>query len=405
MPLVKEKICVIGLGYIGLPTACLFAQAGFQVLGVDINPEIVEGVNAGHSHLALEPDLSKILADVVKQGRLKASSQPQSADLFLICVPTPFKDDHEADLTYIEAAVASILPRLQKGNAVVLESTSPPGTTEKLIADKIRAKNFKIGQDVFVAYCPERVMPGRILQELRRNARVVGGVTPACAEQIVSFYRKIVDAEVMVTRAKVAEVVKLVENSYRDVSIAFANEVSMLCDRLGIPHREVIALANHHPRVKILSPGPGVGGHCIAVDPWFLVEAAPLQTRLIRAAREVNIAKTQFVIHAIHQMVNERFKATGTFQRIYLFGMTYKADVADFRESPAIEIYHGLAKELGHMAKVWVVDPHLRTAADWAQIPSAPLAEVPLEGENILRIRLVAHKEFANLSFAMDFSC
>lgn len=401
----RANICVLGLGYIGLPTACLFAQAGFQVLGVDINPDIVAGVNAGDSHLALEPDLNEVLAEVVKQKRLKASLKPNRADLFLICVPTPFGEGHLADLTYVEAAVNSLLPFIEKGNTLVLESTSPPGTTQKVLAQTLQKKNFRVGHDVFVAYCPERVLPGKIMRELKCNARIVGGVTPSCTKKAASFYKEIVDAEVVETTAEVAEAVKLIENSFRDVNIAFANEVSMLCDHLGIPYREVIKLANHHPRVNILSPGPGVGGHCIAVDPWFLVEAAPTETALIRTAREVNLKKTGYVVEAIHSEVSRRFQKTNVFQKIYLFGMAYKPDVADFRESPAIDIYHALTKTLGNMAQVYVVDPHLsQTASIPEQLPAVLLGQIPQQSENVLTICLVAHQAFEGISFTMDFS-
>ncbi|OGQ46272.1 MAG: hypothetical protein A3H42_04420 [Deltaproteobacteria bacterium RIFCSPLOWO2_02_FULL_46_8] len=402
----EQRICVIGLGYIGLPTACLFAQAGFRVFGVDINPEIVKNVNVGDSHLTNEPNLSDALKEVVRAGRLTASIKPDVADCFFICVPTPFKEDHLSDLTYVETAIQSILPFLKKGDTVILESTSPPGTTATIIGDAIRTKNFKIGEDIFVAYCPERVMPGKILRELKTNSRIIGGLTPDCAKKARQFYHKIVDAKIFETSARVAEVVKLVENSYRDVNVAFANEISMLCAHLDIPHAEVIQLANHHPRVDILTPGPGVGGHCIAVDPWFLVEAAPKQTTLIRAARRVNLEKTHYVVNAIHAKVSQRFKETGIFQRIYLFGMTYKADVADFRESPAIEIYHALAKEFGKMARVFVVDPFLTEREDFSpeKLPAVALTKIPEEGKDVIHVRLVAHKEFANLSFTMDFS-
>ncbi|MBI4125612.1 MAG: nucleotide sugar dehydrogenase [Deltaproteobacteria bacterium] len=402
----KTNICVLGLGYIGLPTACLFAQAGFQVLGVDINPEVVEGVNAGDSHLDLEPDLSEALAGVVREGRLQAACKPVPADLFLICVPTPFKEEHQADLTYIEAALDSILPFIRPGNTIVLESTSPPGTTEKVVAGALKTKGFTAGKDCFVAYCPERVLPGKIMRELKVNARIVGGVTPACGRQASQFYKKIVDAEVMETTARTAEVVKLVENSFRDVNIAFANEISMFCDRLQVSHREVIRLANHHPRVNILTPGPGVGGHCIAVDPWFLVEALPEQTALIRTARNVNLSKTRYVISTIHRNVNERFKATGLFQKVYLFGMTYKADVADFRESPSIDIYHGLVKELGKMAHLYVVDPYLDEGGYGLseRLPAVPLDQVPSMAASILWVQLTAHRSFQGLNFTLNFS-
>lgn len=404
----SHQICVVGMGYIGLPTAILFADKGFQVHGVDVNPQVVGLLSRGATHILNEPDLKEMLKDSVDSGRLTVGFDPVPADLFLICVPTPFKEEHRADLSYVEAAMRSVLPCVRKGNSLVLESTSPPGTTEKVIAGLLREKGFEIGKDVYVAYCPERVIPGNIMQELRSNDRTVGGVTPACAKHIGSFYREMIQGEVMETSAGVAEVVKLVENSFRDVNIAFANEMAMMCADIGVDHKEVIRLANHHPRVKVLTPGPGVGGHCIAVDPWFLVEVAPLHTRLIRTGREVNLGRTRFVIDAILKEVSSRFKRTNRFQEVFLFGMTYKPNVSDFRESPAIEIYHALEKELGNMAKVSVVDPFIVVEGK-TMMESVEGAVVSLEvalgkKEGGLKVLLVPHHEFRSLGFDLDFS-
>lgn len=399
----QQKVCILGLGYIGLPTACLFAKSGFQVLGVDVNPTVVKSLQSGKAHLVNEPDLDVVLAAAVQSGKLHVDNKPAPADFFIICVPTPFKADYAADLTYVEAAMQSILPHVRKGSTIALESTSPPGTTRQVVAKALEEKGFVVGKDVFVGYCPERVLPGQILKELTGNPRIVGGITAACASRISAFYKEVVDAPVHETAVDVAEMVKLVENSFRDVNIAFANEISMMCGHLGVDHKEVIRFANGHPRVKILSPGPGVGGHCIAVDPWFLVKAAPEQTPLIRTAREVNLKKTEFVVERIKESISDRFKETNTFQKVYLYGMTYKPNVADFRESPALEIYHLLSKELGNMAEIIAVDPYFDDSTRKG-ISTLPLHQASTDGKNIFSVRLVAHNEFNALKFSADFS-
>ncbi len=411
----SKKVCVIGLGYIGLPTACIFADAGFNVHGVDINPAVLNSLKEGQCHLKDEPDLDKILKRTVDSGHFHVSEKPIEADLYLICVPTPFKKDinkdsgagdWKADLTYVESAVLSLKQYLKKGACVVLESTSPPSTTNKILADQFKDWGFNVGDDIYVAYCPERVLPGKILYELTNNSRTIGGITKKCSQVASDYYKTFVKGEVILTTARVAETVKLVENSFRDVNIAFANEVSMFCDSLDIPHDEVIKLANQHPRVNILAPGPGVGGHCIAVDPWFLVEAAPDHTPLIKTAREVNTRKPRFVCQKIKEAINKKFKDTGSFQTVYLFGMSYKANVGDFRESPSIEIYHSLARDLGKMAKVIVVDPYLSMADDSVRLSLQSVAQstVPGEDESNLHVRLVPHREFSKQKFTLDFS-
>ena len=266
----ETQVCVIGLGYIGLPTASVLATKGFHVYGMDVRADVVDTINDGRIHIE-EPDLDIVVRSAVNSGQLKAGYEPQAADIFILCVPTPIRPDHSPDLSYVEQASQAIRPYVQPGNLIILESTSPPQTTEQIVVPNAIPPELKVGEDVFVAHCPERVLPGRILLEVVQNDRVVGGVTPNCTEKAKTFYESFVNGNVLATSAIAAEVTKLVENSYRDVNIAFANELSVLSDRLGIDPWEIIELANRHPRVNILSPGPGVGGHCISVDPWFLV--------------------------------------------------------------------------------------------------------------------------------------
>ncbi len=393
-----QKISVIGLGYIGLPTATLFANAGLAVHGVDVTQNIIDAVNAGHAHFG-EPKLDDILGAVVSAGRLKASLTPEPADVFILAVPTPFKDNHEPDLAFVEAAAKEIAPVLAKGNLVILESTSPVGTTE-LVRDLLAAvrPDLKFPGDgvtspnVHLAYCPERVLPGRILEELVSNARVIGGLTPACAELAVKLYRTIVKGECRVTNARTAEMAKLSENSFRDVNIAFANELSVICDKLGINVWELISIANLHPRVKILEPGPGVGGHCIAVDPWFIVSKTPQEARLIRTARIVNDDKPQFVVSKIETAAG-KLRAHPT---IACFGLSFKPDVDDLRESPAIEIVQILVKK--DIGRVVVVEPHVKTLPPSLASLGVKLTDTAeaIRSADIL-VFLVDHKEFRGL--------
>ncbi len=328
----ETSISVIGLGYIGLPTASILATKGFRVSGTDVRPDVVRTINQGNIHID-EPDLDILVRSAVNSGQLRAYDEPQAADVFILCVPTPIKPDHSPDLSYIEQACRAIRPKVKGGNLVILESTSPPRTTESIVVRDAIPEALEVGKDVFVAHCPERVLPGRILLEVVQNDRVVGGITPRCSEQAQKFYESFVNGQVFATNALSAETTKLVENSYRDVNIAFANELSILCDRLGIDVWEIIRLANRHPRVDILSPGPGVGGHCISVDPWFLVHADPDFTPLIRTAREVNNAKPDYIVARIKDLARQF--AT---PKIGCLGLTYKADVDDLRESPSLEI-------------------------------------------------------------------
>lgn len=348
----NKSVCVVGLGYIGLPTASLLATKGFKVTGVDISPKVVDTINRGEIHI-VEPDLDILVKSAVNSGNLTASLVPVPADVFIIAVPTPFKDGRKPDLTYVREASAAIAPFIEEGNLVILESTSPPGTTEEVVAAELEAAGLAIGEKVFIAHCPERVLPGRILIELIENDRVVGGIDEVSTQVAVDFYEGFVQGEVLATNAKTAELVKLTENSYRDVNIAFANEISMISEQEAINTWEVIELANRHPRVNILSPGPGVGGHCIAVDPWFIVDRAPEHSHLIRTAREVNDAKPEWVLDRVRRCARKLVDPV-----IGCLGLTFKADVDDMRESPAYGIVKRLAEE--KLGTLLVCEPNLQ---------------------------------------------
>ncbi len=391
-----RKICVLGLGYIGLPTASTFAANGLQVLGVDINPRIIESLGRGQPHIH-EPGLRTVVEAALKSGNLSVAAGPDEADAFLIAVPTPFYEDKFgqykdqqyklADLRAVTAAAEAIVPFLRKGNLVVLESTSPPRTTTDLVAPILSRSGLEAGRDFHLAYSPERVLPGQILRELIENARVIGGVTPESARAGADLYSIFVKGEIVLTDATTAEMVKLMENTYRDVNIAIANEFSRLADKFGVDAWEAIALANRHPRVKILSPGPGVGGHCISVDPWFFVEAAPELTPLIYRARQVNDAQPHFVVDLVrHSLGDLRNK------NIAALGLAYKPDVDDLRESPAVEVVH-LLQAAGARVKAW--EPFKPDAG----LPGVDMAEgldAALEGADALLL-LVRHTDFVNL--------
>jgi UDP-N-acetyl-D-mannosaminuronic acid dehydrogenase len=353
-----ETISVVGLGYIGLPTAAMFASRKRKVIGLDVNQKAVDTINRGEIHI-IEPDLDMIVHAAVSQGYLSATTVAEPADAFLIAVPTPFKGDHEPDLSFVQAAAKSIAPVLKKGDIVILESTSPVGATEQMahwLAEARPDLSFPqtLGEksDIRVAYCPERVLPGHVLRELVQNDRAIGGMTPKCSEVAASLYKLFVVGECVITNARTAEMCKLTENSFRDVNIAFANELSMICDKLDINVWELIKLANRHPRVNILQPGPGVGGHCIAVDPWFIVSKTPEQAKLIRTAREVNDSKPLWVIERV-KAAADRFKNPV----IACLGLSFKANIDDLRESPAVEI----VKTLAHIrdAKLVLVEPNI----------------------------------------------
>jgi UDP-N-acetyl-D-mannosaminuronic acid dehydrogenase len=353
-----KKICVVGLGYIGLPTATVFADQGVFVHGVDVKEAAVAAINSGNPHIT-EPELDVILRRVLSTGKFKASMTPDKADAFILAVPTPFKDHFVPDISYIEKAARAIAPYLEKGNLVVLESTSPVGTTERLSAilaeerPDLKLPHMESSRsDIQVAHCPERVLPGKILFEVVHNARVIGGITPECANAALSLYQIISRADCHITNARTAELVKLSENAFRDVNIAFANELNYICDQLKIDVWELISLANLHPRVNILKPGPGVGGHCIAVDPWFIVAADPANAKLIRLAREINNRKPHYVVDKV-KYAAAKLKSP----KIACLGLSYKADIDDFRESPSLEIVEELAAaKLGALS---VVEPHI----------------------------------------------
>jgi UDP-N-acetyl-D-mannosaminuronic acid dehydrogenase len=356
---VHPSVCVMGLGYIGLPTAAAVARSGAKVLGIDIRADVVKTVNEGLVHID-EVDLDALVQGVVARGLLRASTTVEPSDVFLIAVPTPFDDQHAPDISYVLDAARSIAPVLKNGDLVVLESTSPVGTTDAvrdLIAElrpDLKVPHAGNGTaDIAIAYCPERVLPGRILVELIDNDRCIGGITPRCARKALSFYRSFVRGTCVTTNARVAEMVKLSENAFRDVNIAFANELSMVSDQLGIDVWDVIRIANRHPRVNILSPGPGVGGHCIAVDPWFIVHSAPDKTPLIRTARNVNDGKTDYVVEAAAKLIE------ANSGRVALLGLAFKANVDDFRESPALKIAADLAARFGD--RIAIVEPHTET--------------------------------------------
>jgi UDP-N-acetyl-D-mannosaminuronic acid dehydrogenase len=347
---VKLKVSVVGLGYIGLPTAAVLASVGHEVVGIEVSQAVIDVVNRGEIHI-VEPDLGGLVHAAVHSGRLRAVLDAEPADAFIIAVPTPFMNDHQPDLRYVEQAARAIAPHLRRGNLVILESTSPVGTTEKLarwLAEErtdLRCPTAGSREtDVYVAYCPERVLPGSIVSELVRNDRVVGGLTPHCAEKARDLYETFVRGQCIETDARTAEMTKLTENAFRDVNIAFANELSLICDQLGINVWELIALANRHPRVNILNPGPGVGGHCIAVDPWFIVDSAPQAARLIRTAREVNDGKPEWVLEKIAEAVAAARSRLGRDVVVACLGLAFKANIDDLRESPSLEIAKQLAE-------------------------------------------------------------
>ncbi len=388
-----SRVVVMGLGYIGLPTAAILADRGVSVHGVDVNQRTVDAVTAGTVPF-VEPDLSGFLEHAVSEGKLTASTEPVPAEVFIVAVPTPFTDDKQADLSYIEAAASRIAPVLTGSELLILESTSPPGATE-FMAEVIRLARPDLAEaPLLFAHCPERVLPGRVMVELVENDRIVGGLTPAAAAAAADLYRLFCRGEILLTDAKTAEMAKLVENSFRDVNIAFANELSIICDKLGINVWELIELANHHPRVNILQPGPGVGGHCIAVDPWFIVAAAKDEARLIRTAREVNDAKPTWVIDRIND-------ATEGIEhpRVAMLGLAFKANIDDLRESPALHIVSEYARAHAH-ADVLAVEPNItalpKTLAD---LPNVALTEAKesLEQADVVVI-LVDHDEFKSIT-------
>ena len=397
-----ETISVIGLGYIGLPTAALFAAYGKNVIGVDVNQHAVDTINRGNIHI-VEPELDAIVHKAVSEGKLKAVLTPEPADAFLIAVPTPFKgDNHEPDLSYIKAASKAIASVLKKGDLVILESTSPVGATEQLNEWLSQARpdlTFPYphgeGSDIRIAYCPERVLPGHVVRELVENGRVIGGMTPLCSEFAVDLYKIFVEGGNIITNARTAEMVKLTENSFRDINIAFANELGMICDKLEINVWELISLANNHPRVNILQPGPGVGGHCIAVDPWFIVSRTPELSNLIRMAREVNDSKPDWVIDKVKSAISDHLQQypgkTIKEVKVCCYGLAFKADIDDLRESPALEIYRKISGF--HNGAVLCVEPNIEKNMLFGDDLTLVSVEEGLKEADI-HVLLVDHKEF-----------
>ncbi len=384
----RRDIVVMGLGYIGLPTASLLATRGHRVRGVDVNADVVRTISEGRIHI-VEPELDVLVRSAVHSGGLTASTEPALADVFILAVPTPFREAHQPDVSYVLAATRAIAPWLRPTNLVILESTSPVGTTE-VVADLLFSLRPDLVGQLFVAHCPERVLPGRILKELVDNDRVVGGIDPASTDAVVRFYNTFVNGEVLTTDARTAELCKLVENSYRDVNIAFANELSLLCERLGVDVWTLIRLANRHPRVHILQPGPGVGGHCIAVDPWFVVAAAPDLTHLIATARRVNDGKAEWVADHVLERA-----ARFTNPVVACLGLAYKPDIDDLRESPALHIVRRLVAELTN-GEVLAVEPHVLLVDG---IVLSTLAEAVARADIV--VCLVAHKVFRQLDRAL----
>ncbi|ORT71896.1 UDP-N-acetyl-D-mannosamine dehydrogenase [Pseudomonas mosselii] len=399
-----SKVSVVGLGYIGLPTAAVFASRKIQVIGIDVNQYCVDTINRGQIHI-VEPDLDMVVHAAVTEGFLRASTTPEPAEAFLIAVPTPFKEGFKPDLSYIESASKAIAPVLKAGDLVILESTSPVGATEQMAAwlaerrpDLTFPQQAGEASDIRIAHCPERVLPGHVLRELVQNDRVIGGMTEKCSLAARALYKTFVEGECVLTNARTAEMCKLTENSFRDVNIAFANELSIICEKLDVNVWELIRLANRHPRVNILQPGPGVGGHCIAVDPWFIVDSAPEQARLIRTAREVNDSKPAWVMEKLHAAIGEHLsrhpdKAAKDVV-VACFGLAFKPDIDDLRESPALEITKEVSKR--HAGKVLVVEPNINALP--GTLESAELCSMgqAVEQADILLL-LVDHKPFKEM--------
>ena len=399
-------VAVIGLGYIGLPTAALIASKGIKVIGVDVNHHVVSIINQGKIHI-VEPNLDILVQSSVQSGNLRATTETEKADVFIVAVPTPFQGDHKPDLSYIKSAAKAIAPFLGKGSLVILESTSPVGTTEKLTQwmsegrSDLSFPEFGISSifDVAVAYCPERVLPGDIVRELVENDRIIGGLTTQCAEKARDFYNTFIKAECLITDSRTAELSKLVENSFRDVNIAFANELSLICDKLNLNVWELIKFANRHPRVNILQPGPGVGGHCLAVDPWFVIDSAPEEAKLINTARLVNESKPDFVIEKINQAVDILNKKRSEI-KICCLGLSFKPNIDDLRESPALFI----AQKVSMMGfkKQYLVEPNIDKMPEILNTKKANLVdlETAINNSDIV-VLLVDHSLFKELDLGL----
>jgi UDP-N-acetyl-D-mannosaminuronic acid dehydrogenase len=385
MEIHKQKICIIGLGYIGLPAAAIFASNGYKVVGVEINNKVIDALEKGEVIIE-EPYLKNIVQQEVISGNLIASKEPQEADAFIIAVPTPLTKDKNADMSFVKKATDSIVPYLKKGNIVILESTSPTGTVKNLIIPILKESGLKIGEELYVGYCPERVLPGQILFELVNNNRIIGGINRKSAEKIKDLYQTFVKGEIYLTDTTTAEMCKITENTYRDVNIAFANELAKICENSGIDIWEIIKLCNKHPRVNIHQPGPGVGGHCLAVDPWFIVKKNPDLARIIKLARETNDSMPQFIFDKIENIL----KNIKGVKKVTILGITYKANIDDTRESPVINLIKLLEK---HNYKISVVDPYVKEF----RYKVENVTEAAKDSDLILLT--VNHKDFKELDF------
>ncbi len=398
-----ENICVFGLGYIGLPTAAMFAHHGANVTGVDVNQHAVDTINQGRIHI-VEPGLEAIVKKAVDNGKLKASLKPVHSDAYLIAVPTPFKgDDHTPDLSYIQSVSKALAPLLEKGDVVILESTSPVGATEQMVEWLAEARSDltfpkydepETETDIFIAYCPERVLPGKVVEELIVNDRVIGGMTRESTQKAKQVYKRFVTGELLETNSRTAEMAKLTENAFRDVNIAFANELSMISDKLNINVWELIELANHHPRVNILQPGAGVGGHCIAVDPWFIVNKNPNEAKIIRSAREINDHKPEWVIEKINAEVNKLVEQGVEKPTVALLGLAFKPNIDDLRESPAVSIAKKMLNNTS--ATVLLVEPNIDKLPKALESGKLVTLEEAIDKADIVAI-LVAHDDFGKL--------
>ncbi|MDN5098594.1 UDP-N-acetyl-D-mannosamine dehydrogenase [Aliarcobacter butzleri] len=389
----NKKVCVIGLGYIGLPTAALLANRGYEVHGVDVVQSTVDTINRGEIHI-IEPELDTFVRSAVNSGKLKASLVPDNADVFIIAVPTPFHDGYVPNIDYVVSATKAISSYIKDENIIILESTSPVGTTE-LVERTLKEENVNTNK-LYIAHCPERVLPGHIMRELVENDRIVGGLTRESTLKAVDFYKTFVSGEVLSTDAKTAEMAKLTENSFRDTNIAFANELSMLCDKFDINVWELISLANRHPRVNILQPGAGVGGHCIAVDPWFIVHAGGETAKMIKTAREVNTYKTEWAIEKIKNAAFKFESQNGRKAKIACMGLAFKPDIDDLRESPALYIARRLKAE---GLEIFAVEPNIKSHKEFEMIDY----KEAIKKADIVTF-LVAHKEFKNLDIETDLN-
>ncbi len=389
--MLKKKICVIGLGYIGLPTAALLANRGYNVHGVDVVQSTVDIINRGEIHI-VEPELDTFVQAAVKSGKLKADLKPAEADVFIIAVPTPFHEGFVPNIDYVVSATKSIAPYVKEGNIVILESTSPVGTTDKV--EEVLKENGIDTSKLYVAHCPERVLPGQIMRELVENDRIVGGTTPEATEKTVEFYKTFVSGEVLSTTARTAEMAKLTENSFRDTNIAFANELSILCNKFDIDVWELISLTNRHPRVNVLQPGAGVGGHCIAVDPWFIVHAGGADAKMIRTAREVNTYKTEWSIEKIKNTALKFEAEHGRKAIVACMGLAFKPDIDDLRESPALFITKRL---MADGLDVLAVEPNIK---EYKGFEIVDYKEAIAKADIVTF--LVAHKEFKGLDIVTD---